>query len=375
MSITASPSLSLLNLEDPHPVPHLRASSYPPRSHPVHSTRPPSPVQLRDQTNPWVTALQHPRPQRHVVMTDSISSIQSGWGIRSVEQARQPEWEPPERFAEVVVGSHMTSGGLEGLEGSGGTGGLGLTGGVGKGKDIYKEKKKDIKRDERDANGSLVVETWARVMDSSKGRDKVLKCLQYSLRTYLYILGLIATIRPHRPWCKSHSKRLKIAVSGLSLTRKCLLLLNPLHPIADLLSPQPMSPRDMFLHLFDLFSALSDDVYCLSRLGLVNKRKGKVADRWANRFWFLTTLMSLYTLHLRTIPHILISRRTEQNEKRMVEARWTNRKLLSDLIFVSYEVFSLSTLREPVQCLTGLLAALISTKKQYEQHSFMVKNA
>jgi hypothetical protein len=37
----------------------------------------------------------------------------------------------------------------------------------------------------------------------------------------------------------------------------------------------------MLRHLIDLASALSDDVFCLSRLGLVSRRTGKWADKWA----------------------------------------------------------------------------------------------
>jgi hypothetical protein len=63
--------------------------------------------------------------------------------------------------------------------------------------------------------------------------------------------------------------------------RKCLLLTNFLHPLSDLLSPDPMSASAMFSHLIDLMSGLSDDIYCLGRLGIVDKRVGKKADKWS----------------------------------------------------------------------------------------------
>ncbi|ORY22578.1 hypothetical protein BCR39DRAFT_591273 [Naematelia encephala] len=235
--------------------------------------------------------------------------------------------------------------------------------------------------------GPLPIAVWASVMDTSKGRDKVLKCLQYSLRTYLYLLSLVAAVRPLSPWFKANSKRMRIAVSGLSLTRKCLLLLNPLHPLTHLLSPEPTSAPTLIRHLIDLASSLADDLYCLSRLGIVGKRTGKIADRWANRFWLLTTLMALYTLHLRTLPRLALSStaapesispssnevvdsqspvRTKSKARR--DAEWTGRKLLADLVFVSYEVLELSWMKEPVQCVMGLCAAFISSGKLYDQH-------
>jgi len=82
---------------------------------------------------------------------------------------------------------------------------------------------------------------------------------------------------------------MKIAVSSLSLTRKCLLLLNPLHPLTDLLSPKPMSASTMINHLIDLLSALSDDIYCLGKLGIVNKRLGSRADEWSK--WVQTMIV------------------------------------------------------------------------------------
>jgi hypothetical protein len=65
------------------------------------------------------------------------------------------------------------------------------------------------------------------------------------------------------------------------IRRKCLLLLNPLHPLTHLLSPTPASAPTIIRHLIDLSSALSDDVFTLSRLGIVSRRKGRLADRWA----------------------------------------------------------------------------------------------
>lgn len=107
------------------------------------------------------------------------------------------------------------------------------------------------------------------------------KTVQYSLRTYLYLLGLIAAVRPLTKWFRANQKRATLAVAGLSLTRKCLLLLNPLRPVGALLSPEPTSAREFLDHLIDLIGAVADDVFCLSKLGLVSRRKGKKADMWA----------------------------------------------------------------------------------------------
>lgn len=87
----------------------------------------------------------------------------------------------------------------------------------------------------------------------------------------------------------------------------------------------------------------------------------------SSRFWLLTTLMGLYTLHLKTLPSIqrrIVSLRSSSDlttmidpvladeqlekeaerradmierrkwEKELSDAKWTNRKLLADLVFV-----------------------------------------
>jgi hypothetical protein len=68
-----------------------------------------------------------------------------------------------------------------------------------------------------------------------------------------------------------------------------------------------------------------------------------------SRLWLLTTLMALYTLHVRTIPSLrrrLLSdaptgetivhpsQPERESRKALNDAEWTNRKLLADLVFV-----------------------------------------
>jgi hypothetical protein len=169
------------------------------------------------------------------------------------------------------------------------------------------------------------LEVWAAVLDKSKGRDKILKTIQYTLRTYLYVLGLIAGVRPLTKFFAANQKRAKVATAGLSLTRKCLLLFNPLRPIGALLSPEPTSARAFLGHLVDLVGAVADDVFCLSKLGLVSKRKGIIADNWANRVWFYSTITGLYGLWLKQ------GTRRSENEKKADDLQ--RKKYLCDLVF------------------------------------------
>lgn len=133
-------------------------------------------------------------------------------------------------------------------------------------------------------------------------------------------------MRPLTRWFMANRKRSQQAVAGLSLTRKCLLLLNPLRPAGALLSPEPTSARAFLGHLVELCSTLADDIFCLSKLGLVSKRKGIKADTWANRIWFFSTLLGLWTMHVKSYT-------TRKEEEKRADD-WQVRKYLCDLVFV-----------------------------------------
>lgn len=156
-----------------------------------------------------------------------------------------------------------------------------------------------------------------------------------------------------------------------------------------------MSPRQMGLHLVDLAGAIADDLVCLARIALLRRTLGQRAEAWAkcvhlpsdkqqtltwySRFWLLTTLIGLYKLH--STGH-----ETRKTKEQLKEAKWTNRKLLADLLFVctstsrvlrecadmcihDYTAYDIldpdlpspirSILGEPLKCTTGLVSGFI----------------
>jgi hypothetical protein len=131
-------------------------------------------------------------------------------------------------------------------------------------------------------------------------------------------------------------RRLESTVSGLSLTRcvspvvcgwvlclrlgcltyrKCLIMFNWLTPLTSILAehhaslvykagsgktaPSPRKPLlHTFLHapppvLLELVQAVADDVATCSRLGLLGRRTGDRAGRFADWCWFASTLVNL----------------------------------------------------------------------------------
>jgi len=204
--------------------------------------------------------------------------------------------------------------------------------------------------------------------------------------------------------------RLNITIRHLSITRKCLILFNWLTPLIQITSPSESSVPfassaaglssptllHRFLHapppvLLDLFNSVSDDISTLSKLGLVGTAIGRRAGRVADWMWFASTLAGLVEVGAeRSMVKGMINElsgriyeaemektgdlsRIEEDEEELKKLQsqysWlqlSRVKLLSDLVFVSYDVFKLQRAREPVQTFSGLFSALLSSYKMYD---------
>jgi len=213
-------------------------------------------------------------------------------------------------------------------------------------------------------------------------------------------------------------RRLESTVSGLSLTRKCLIMFNWLTPLTSILAehhaspvykaggaktaPSPRKPLlHTFLHapppvLLELVHAIADDVATCSKLGLLGKRTGQRAGRFADWCWFASTLVDLvensvelgvinnsqrdvesrlYTESMSGATAKSAPRNTKIDDRELKllqkQAYWLQvqrTKLIMDLIFVSYDVFRWQRGREAIQALSGLASALLSSSKLYDRH-------
>ncbi|KAG6837948.1 hypothetical protein H0H93_008342 [Arthromyces matolae] len=162
-------------------------------------------------------------------------------------------------------------------------------------------------------------EVWRDLLLTTNGRDKAFKLIQYSIRLYLLFHTTISGTRllrqEKRPlWDAELVKRLRSTYSGLSFTRKLLLLFNWLGPLTAIKAQQsvPYSTEvssekskkaaKPFLHtllyapppvLLDLVSSFADDAATLSLLGLLDKKSGERAGRFSDWCWFFSTLVGL----------------------------------------------------------------------------------
>ncbi|KAF8592493.1 hypothetical protein K439DRAFT_1378642 [Ramaria rubella] len=280
-------------------------------------------------------------------------------------------------------------------------------------------------------------EVWREVLSTSTGRDKALKLIQYSMRVYLLFHAsmrsspLASKSGSHPRWEVELFKRFDATMSGLSLTRKCLILFNWLTPLNTITAPQPLpyasaskmgestqnlkkAPPPPFLHTFlhapppvllDLLNSLSDDVATFSKLGLIGKRIGERAGKLADWCWFSGTLVGLVEVGVEqglvknlmeetearlfsstfadgvppipgTSPQTLADERElEKLRRQYYWLRISRAKLLMDLIFVSYECFKFQRGRRPVMGLSGLTSAILSTMKLYDRHRTVLMKA
>jgi len=247
--------------------------------------------------------------------------------------------------------------------------------------------------------------------------------MQYSLRLYLLFHTTIRAVTPLRAQARSKwetglVQRSESAIAGFSLTRKCLIMFNWLTPLTEILAQHSSDPSfaehssspkkakkkpllHTFLHtsppvLLELINGVSDDIYTLSRLGVLSKRTGERAGHFADWCWFAGTLVNLventvergvilnlqHQVESRLYTESMTGATTKSNpvaskvdSKELARLQrqdyWiqiTRYKLLMDLIFVSYNVFHLKRAKSQIQTFTGLAAAALSTAKLYDKH-------
>ncbi|TFK76074.1 hypothetical protein BDN72DRAFT_831517 [Pluteus cervinus] len=265
-------------------------------------------------------------------------------------------------------------------------------------------------------------DVWKEMILTSNGRDKAFKLIQYALRVYLLFHNAVTFRRLKRTAFELDIlKRIHSAVDGLSFSRKTLLLFNWLAPLTTVLAQQsvPFSSEHNkrasqktvrpFLHallyapppvLLELVNAIADDVATLAKLGLLSKKTGDRAGRFADWCWMLSTAVGLvenglerqintglqtqlenrlYSESMTGVTEKSKSRSSKFDEKELEKLQrkdyWlqiTRAKLVMDLIFVSYDIFRINRLREPIKAFTGLAAAILSSAKLYDRHKSML---
>ncbi|KAH7887928.1 hypothetical protein F5I97DRAFT_1804529 [Phlebopus sp. FC_14] len=313
----------------------------------------------------------------------------------------------------------------------------GVKGDDGQGDEELDEENERVKEAEKRVESH---EVWRDMLATSNGRDKAFKLMQYSIRVYLLFHAKLLFRGGKSAWQQALVRRLESARSGFSFTRKMLILFNWLTPLSTIMaqkavpfsstmsSPTPHALTDSlaktatssftgpilshpFLRallaapppvLLDLVNGLADDIYTLSRLGLVGPRTGARAARFADWCWLFGTLVGLvengvevgiveglqrevegraYKESLagatsKSQPRIakLDERELGRLQRKSYWLQVTRAKLVMDLIFVSYDIFRLKRWKDTMQSFAGLAAAVLSSAKLYDKYRSVLVN-
>ncbi|TIB66705.1 hypothetical protein E3Q22_00512 [Wallemia mellicola] len=265
-----------------------------------------------------------------------------------------------------------------------------------------------------------------RLLATDAGRDKIFlltndqKIIQYAIKLFLWRSKSNPNLSIQ---AKDWLPYLKNCASGLSTTRKCLILFAWKRTIPDLyqLLKAPKQPAGNFLDalkgrltlisaIVQIPNSIADDFFCASKLGLVGSKTGKLAEKYGALFWWTDTFLQLnisaineivtngqirklqsrqdhlqqcledmsedklsnkveYSLSDETLGAFLrIDADIRKAESTQMWARLSALKYVCDFIFVSYDVFGFKKGQEGTQAIVGLTAGLLSTLKLWDKH-------
>jgi hypothetical protein len=131
--------------------------------------------------------------------------------------------------------------------------------------------------------------TLERILKSIDGRDKSMKIIQYIIKILLYH-NVVS------------SKRWTCLATQFSITRQILCLGNASSDIHELFSPTTTRKSTAFkkiLLINSISNAISDDIYCLYRIGILPKRWGDYSEVISAHCWFLSIMQSLRTNYIK----------------------------------------------------------------------------
>ncbi|KAG1892642.1 hypothetical protein F4604DRAFT_1875947 [Suillus subluteus] len=267
-------------------------------------------------------------------------------------------------------------------------------------------------------------EVWRDMLVTSNGRDKAFKLMQYSMNVYLLFHSKILFRSGKSAWQREIVRRLMAAKNGFSFTRKMLIMFNWLAPLSQVLAQQSvpfssfgssltahsftatsassskysqLSGGPFLSHpvlrallsapppvLLELVNGLSDDIYSLSRLGLIGPKLGGRAARFADWFQSRAYKESLSGATSKSQPKAskIDERELTRLQKRSYWLQASRAKLAMDLIFVCNVILiaqhgissGLKGGRTLVQSLTGFAAAVLSSAKLYDKYRTALVN-
>lgn len=128
-----------------------------------------------------------------------------------------------------------------------------------------------------------LITKWAsvvqRLLKELDGRDKIMKIIQYFIKILLHYKLV-------------NAKHFSTITSHFSMTRKLLRLGTAIGPIREL-APLKNSIPSTLITLNALVNNVSDDVFCLYKLGVFGSKLGAISERISAYCWFAGILIDL----------------------------------------------------------------------------------
>ncbi|KND01911.1 uncharacterized protein SPPG_03698 [Spizellomyces punctatus DAOM BR117] len=227
-----------------------------------------------------------------------------------------------------------------------------------------------------------------RVLLLTDGRDKVMKVIQYGLKTAMWLHILDAK---RHPTLHSHANK---TVSQFSMTRKVIRLfywLNSLDEFVELAKERhfgmssAVTPTEKLRQFLAVFNAIvgivngwADDLVVAGKMGIVDKPLYNRATILADRLWYVSIFIDAHeNVHgTAAIRRKLVACRADDESKRkeleskLYMQKVSFAKLMADFVFCTIDVFHLGDkgISDGWQAVSGFLAALLGTYKVWVKH-------
>lgn len=119
-----------------------------------------------------------------------------------------------------------------------------------------------------------------KILKDIDGKDKTMKIIQYFIKILLHYKLV-------------NAKYWSTITSHFSMTRKILRLGNAVGPLNELSEDKHLKPLEKISLYNDLINTISDDVFCLYKLGVFGEYLGKKSEVIAAYCWFLGIIFDM----------------------------------------------------------------------------------
>ncbi|KAL9538185.1 hypothetical protein MBANPS3_011129 [Mucor bainieri] len=192
-----------------------------------------------------------------------------------------------------------------------------------------------------------------RILKDLDGRNTSMKTIQYIIKILLYHRS-----NTHQ---SAHSKQLTSLATQLSVTRQVLCLGNASQDVKQLFTTKRDLPKQLLI-VNSIVNAVSDDVYCLHRIGVLPQKSwGHYSEVISAHCWFLSIIVGL-NKNFKSMCRAEVY----GTQQELRSAQITVCKSVADLLFCGCDVFHPS-FGNGLQAWSGFISGLLAGYKVYQR--------